>query len=61
MRRHFERSEKSLLTLSLSVRDRFGVVTFPRLHTKKGFVIPAKAGIQANSAENKPGFPPARE
>ena len=21
-------------------------------------VIPAKAGIQANSAENKPGFPP---
>jgi hypothetical protein len=27
-----------------------------------GFVIPAKAGIQANSEKgNKPGFPPARE
>ena len=24
-------------------------------------VIPAKAGIQVNSAQNKPGFPPARE
>ena len=27
----------------------------------RGSVIPAKAGIQANSAQNKPGFPRARE
>ena len=32
------------------------------MHAKslRGSVIPAKAGIQANSAQNKPGFPRAR-
>jgi hypothetical protein len=33
----------------------------PQTEEATGYVIPAKAGIQANSVGNKPGFPPARE
>jgi hypothetical protein len=37
------------------------MVEIPRLQAKRKFVMPAKAGIQANAALNKPGFRPKPE
>jgi len=48
------RELRVLLRKYLSVDD-------PRNESAPGCVIPAKAGIQANSAQNKPGFRPRPE
>jgi hypothetical protein len=44
----------------LSIENRH-VKMISRTKKPLSSVIPAEAGIQANLAENKPGFPPARE